>query len=133
LMECVNELYKLKSQRNFDIAYGAWLESLENLVQLLAPFAPHIAEELWQVLRHEESVHISHWPDWDEKLVTEDTFTMAVQINGKLRGEVEVPFGTESDEAEKLAKEDPKIAGHLRGNHVKKTIYVPDRLINFVV
>jgi leucyl-tRNA synthetase len=133
LMECVNELYKLKSPDNFDIAYGAWLESLENLVQLSAPFSPHIAEELWQALGHEESVHISRWPQWDEKLVADDTFRMAVQVNGKLRGEVEVPVGASQQAAEKLARADDKIADQLTGHRTKKVIYVPDRLINFVI
>jgi leucyl-tRNA synthetase len=133
LMECVNELYKIKSAKNFDIAYGAWLESLENIVQLLAPFAPHITEELWRSLGHEDSVHLSRWPEWEEELIAEDIFTMAVQINGKLRGEVLVTVDAKQQEAESAAKQDDKIADHLKGKKIKKIVFVPNRLINFVV
>ena len=78
LMECINQLYKLKSSKNFGLAHGAWRSNLSSLVQLVAPFAPHIAEELWQELDNEGSIHVSNWPLWDEKLVAEDTLTLAV-------------------------------------------------------
>ncbi len=133
LMEAVNELYKVKTEHNFELAYGAWHESLENLVQLLAPFAPHMAEELWQELGHKESVHLSRWPAWDEKLIKDELMTLAVQINGKVRAEILVPADISEPEALKTAKADEKVAKYLNGQKIKKEIYVEGRLISFVI
>lgn len=133
LMEAVNELYKLKSHENFAFAHSAWRTSIDNLVVLLAPFAPHLSEELWQELGHDTSVHLSAWPKWDEELVKEELVTLAVQINGKVRGEIMVEADTTEDKALEAAKADEKIAAQIEGKSIKRVIYVPGRLVSLVV
>jgi leucyl-tRNA synthetase len=131
LMECVNGLYKLKAADSY--AATEWQWALECLVQLLAPFAPHIAEELWEQLGGEGSVHVSSWPMYDETYLVESTVTIAVQVNGKLRGTIAAPAGSDEKAATELAHADERIAGNLAGKQIVKTIYVPDKLLNFVV
>ncbi len=133
LMESVNQLYKLKDEHEFNEAYETWRESLMQLVQLLAPFAPHIAEELWAELGQTESVHISRWPEYDEELVKDDLLTIAVQVNGKVRGEIMIAPDTPEAEVIKLAKAEPRVAEHIADKKLKKSIYVPGRLVSFVV
>ncbi|HEY4160577.1 MAG TPA: class I tRNA ligase family protein, partial [Candidatus Saccharimonadales bacterium] len=130
-MACTNELYKLKTE-----AFGThevWLEALEALVACTAPFAPHISEELWFQLGHSTSIHRDTWPKWNEEYLVKDTVTVAVQVNGKLRGTVDAPVDADEAKAVNLAEADPKIAGYLDGKQVVKTIYVPAKLLNFVV
>jgi leucyl-tRNA synthetase len=131
LMEAVNELYKAKAEKGFEAE--DWRVALSVLVQLLAPFAPHIAEELWQQLGHEETVHLSQWPKYDEKYLVQDTVTIAVQVNGKLRGDVEIATDAGEDVVVAAAKTNDKVAGYLKNQTPKKTIYVPGRLVNFVI
>lgn len=133
LMECVNKLYKIKSQDNFSLAYKIWHENLEKLVQLLAPFAPHITEELWGQLGNKDSVHLSQWPTWDEDLIKEQLITLAVQINGKVRGEILAEADIGEKEAIEAAKNDGKVAKSLAGKKIKKAIYVQGRLVSLVV
>jgi leucyl-tRNA synthetase len=133
LMECVNQLYKLKTPRNFALAHDAWRDALITLVQLLAPFAPHITEELWEELGQTGSVHISKWPAWDESLIAEETLTLAVQINGKVRAEIEVPADIGEAEAIQLAKADTKVMELLSGKEIKKAIYIQGRLVSLVI
>lgn len=132
MMSLVNELYKHKAEVGIGPSPG-WRFALESLTQLLAPFAPHITEEVWENLGHDISVHISQWPVWDDKLVTEEVITLAVQINGKVRSEIVVPADVSEEEAIKAASEDEKIAVLLAGKHVKKAIYVSGRLVSLVV
>ena len=131
LMECVNDLYKIKAEDNYESKEWRW--SIETLLQLLAPFAPHITEELWQQLGHKESIHLSQWPKYDEKYLVRDTITIAIQVNGKLRGEVESAPDASEDAVVKTAKAHQKVATHLDGKPIRKTIYVPGKLVNFVV
>ncbi|HZL07742.1 MAG TPA: leucine--tRNA ligase [Candidatus Dormibacteraeota bacterium] len=130
-MECVNDLYRVKAEDNYGSTEWQW--ALESLVQLVAPFAPHIAEELWQQLGQDESVHTSTWPEYDEKYLVEDTVTIVIQINGKLRGEIQV--AADSDEATVVAaaKANEKAGAYLKDQTIRKTIYVPSKLVNFVV
>ena len=131
LMECVNDLYKLKAADNY--AATEWQWALESLVQLIAPFAPHIAEELWQQLGGEGSVHVSNWPVFDDAKLVEDTVTLAVQVNGKLRGTIVAPADSDETSVVELAGADEKIAAYLDGKQVVKTIFVPGKLLSFVV
>lgn len=133
LMECVNELYKMKSQHNFSLARSVWQENLEKFIQLLAPFAPHITEELWEQLGNKDSVHLSQWPAWDEDLVKEQLVTLAVQINGKVRSEIMVAADMDEAAVIETAKNDDKVAKIITGKTVKKAIYVPGRLVSIVV
>ena len=107
--------------------------AMEAIVKLLAPFAPHISEELWQILGHNESVAYASWPTWDEAALTESTLTVAVQINGKMRGKVTMPADATADVMEELAKSDPKIAQWLQDKTIIKKIIVPVKMVNFVV
>src|SRR3989475_712777 len=108
-------------------------ECLEVLVQLLSPFAPHIAEELWRELGRREELALLHWPDADPALVIEDAYQIAVQVNGKLRGEVQVAATAGEAEIRETAAKDPKVAGWLQGKTIKRVVVIPKRLVNFVV
>ena len=131
LMTYVNELMKLKDTPTASTA--AWQEATRTLSLLLAPSAPHIAEELWHRLGNEFSVHNQTWPEWSEELAAEETIEIVVQVNGKVRGRVSLPAGAEQDAALSAARADANVAGHLEGTTTVKEIYVPGRLINFVV
>jgi leucyl-tRNA synthetase len=108
-------------------------ECLEVLVQLLSPFAPHIAEELWKELGRSEELALFPWPEADPALVVDDAYQIAVQVNGKLRGEVQVAASANDSEIRDTAARDPKISGWLQGKTIKKVVVIPKRLVNFVV
>ena len=115
---------------------GADEKILKILVQLLAPFAPHVTEELWRTrLNEKESIHISKWPKYDEKYLKEDNLTLAIQINGKVRGEITI----ESEKAKdkefviKEAQKNEKITKWFENKEIKKEIFVPGKLVNFVL
>jgi leucyl-tRNA synthetase len=130
-MANVNDLYKFKVAslcKNDD-----WQQSLESLVMCVAPFAPHVAEELWHQLGHEDSVHVDHWPTYNEQYLVKDEITLAVQINGKVRSEIQVAREATKDEILAAAAANEKIASYLSDVQVKKSIYVPGKLVNFVV
>ena len=133
LMETVNELYKLKTTAPMHAHHKTWLWAVETLVQLLAPFAPHITEELWSQLHKEGSIHTSKWPKYDEQYLQGDTVTVVVQINGKLRAQLELPTDVSKDQAIEAAQTHEKVVEHLQGQIIKKTIYVPSKIVNFVV
>lgn len=102
------------------------------VVQMVAPFAPHIAEELWERLGHSESVFDAGWPSFDAALATEEMIEIAVQVNGKLRGRLHVPRDTAQEKTLELAMADPTIAKFVSGEP-KKIVFVPARLLNIVV
>ena len=106
---------------------------LETLVKLLAPFAPHLAEEMWQNLGHKGSVIREPWPAFDEARTLDDQLEIPVQVNGKLRGLIQLARGTAREDAEAAARADPKVISHLTGKNVVKVIVVPDKMVNFVV
>jgi leucyl-tRNA synthetase len=133
LMETVNELYKLKLQIPYAQAPAAWKWTAETFAQLLAPFAPHIAEELWQQLGHSESIHTSTWPEHDEAFLTESTMAIVVQINGKVRAQINVAADAAKDQIIETAQNNEKIITALDGRDVKKIIYVPGKLVSLVV
>ncbi|HVS43955.1 MAG TPA: leucine--tRNA ligase [Candidatus Dormibacteraeota bacterium] len=105
----------------------------ETLLRLLAPLAPHITEELWERLGHRVSIHDSGWPEHDPELVAAQKVTIVVQVNGKVRDNMEVDAGLDKAELERLARELPKIVAQLEGRQVRKVVVVPDKLVNFVV
>ena len=106
---------------------------VEEMVLLVAPFAPHFAEEAWERLGHDRSIFEASWPEWDEALTVEDTVELAVQVNGKTRGKVTVRRDATEDEAVKAAYAEPSIRKFVEGKTVKKVILVPNRLLNLVV
>ena len=108
-------------------------ECLEVLVQLLAPFAPHVTNELWHEMGRSEELATLHWPEADPSLVVDDAYQIAVQVNGKLRGEVQVSATAGDAEIRDTAAKDPKVAGWLHGKTIKKVVVIPKRLVNFVV
>jgi leucyl-tRNA synthetase len=130
-MACVNDFYKLKT----DVfgKHEAWQEALESLVAAVGPFAPHITEELWFQLGHSLTAQRDSWPKYDEKYLVSDTVTIAVQVNGKLRGTVSAAVEADQPQVTDLAKADEKVSAYLDGKEVVKTIYVPGKLVNFVV
>ena len=108
-------------------------EALESMVLLLAPFVPHIAEELWQSLGHTERLSSASWPEYDRTAVVDEEALVVVQVNGKLRSKIMVPAGTDEDVLKSLALEDDKVQPFLEGVQVRKVICVPGKLVNIVV
>jgi leucyl-tRNA synthetase len=128
LMEATNALMKLRGEASRRV----WREASQRIVLLLAPAAPHMAEELWHRLGHRDSVHLQSWPTYDEALVMEQQITLVVQVNGKVRDKIEVPADISSDDAQRLAVESPRVRAHLDGATVRQVVYVPGRLVNIV-
>ncbi|MDP3784641.1 MAG: class I tRNA ligase family protein [bacterium] len=111
----------------------------ETFLQLLAPFAPYISEELWQKLHgvkkfaKKDSIHLQTWPKYDEKKIKEETFILIIQVNGKVRATIETRMGISQVEAEKLAQKGENVIRFLGGKAPRKIIFIPNKLINFVV
>ncbi len=131
LMELTNELYKIKAADHY--ASTDWNDTLGSFVRLLAPFAPHISEELWQQLGNQTSVHTSEWPDYNETYLTSATITVVVQVNGKLRSQLALPADVSEEVAVQAAQTDEKVIASLGGRQIRKVVYVPGRLVNLVV
>ena len=124
LMTLLNEAEKEGSlSRNFS----------ETFLKLLAPFAPHITEELWSELGHKTSIHKEEWPKYDPEKMIEKTFTLVIQVNGRVRDTMEAPLEIKEDEARRLALSQKRIREILQRKEIKKVIFVPKKLINFVV
>ncbi len=131
LMEFNN--YLVKAKQTPVVQSDAWHEAVRTLILLLAPTAPHLAEELWQRIGEPYSVHNQSWPQWDEAAAADELITLVVQVNGKLRERLTVPVGISEKEAQELAFGSPKVQRHVGDKSVVKIIYVPDKLINIVV
>ena len=130
LMEYVNELYKLKVDGFSDTV---WREALSALAQLISPFAPHVAEELWQQLGHEGLIQETMWPQWDDAYLVSDTITVIVQVNGKLRAKLEVASDATKETIEQQALANDHVQTFVGGKEPKKIIYIPGKLVNIVV
>jgi leucyl-tRNA synthetase len=122
LMEYVNELGR-----------GATREDVVTLVKLLGPFAPHLGDEAWERLGEKGFLLQASWPTYDEALTVDAVVTLAIQINGKLRGSVEVPRTAAEAEVREKALALPNVAKHLEGKTVRKVIVVPGKIVNIVV
>jgi leucyl-tRNA synthetase len=121
---------------NIIIEHGADKETLKTFILLLAPFAPHLAEEVWvEILKQPFSIHKANWPKYDDSKIAIDIVTVIVQVNGKMRGTLELATEISNQESEvtQLSKKDEKITKWLEGKEVVKTIFVPGKVINFVV
>jgi leucyl-tRNA synthetase len=105
---------------------------LEVLLLLLAPSAPHMTEELWRLTGHSGSVHRQTWPTWDETLARDETVQVPVQVNGKLRGVVEVPSEAGLEEVQQAALAQARIQQHLEGQKIDKLIFVSGKVLNIV-
>lgn len=131
MMKVTNDLFIIKGKSGV-LQNNHWRFALESLVMLIAPFAPHTAEQLWQDLGHKDSVHIDCWPSWDNQYLMSDTITIVVQVNGKLRGQLQFDSNTSKDEIIAAARRDERVAQYVT-TEPKKTIYVEGKLISFVV
>jgi leucyl-tRNA synthetase len=129
-MEYTNELYKLKVGGFSD---HVWREALQTLVQLIAPFAPHISEELWQQLGGNDLVQHNPWPVWDDKLIVNETMTIVVQVNGKLRAKFDVATDANENQIKQIALNDGNVKAFMQNKKPVKVIYVPGRLVNVVI
>ena len=103
------------------------------MTQLVAPMAPHLASEVWVLLGHGENVLDAPWPAWDDALAADEVVTVVVQVNGKLRDRLEVPVDAEKDDVLAMARAAENAARFLEGVQVVKEIFVPGKLVNFVV
>ncbi len=130
LMELLNEMVQARAAGA--AGTDAWREALEAYPRMMAPIAPHLAEELWQHLGKEYSVHRQAWPEVDEEAARADTVTLVVQINGKLRDRLTVEAGLPEEEARRLALASEGARRFLEDKEVKKVIVVPGRLVNIV-
>jgi leucyl-tRNA synthetase len=136
LMEFTNYLGKVKESGS--VSEKVWDDSIKTLLLLLAPTAPHIAEELWQQIGEKYSIHDHDWPVWDESVIKEEEIVIPVQVNGKLRDAVTIPASTarsiKDDELPKLMKEaSKKITEYLKGKEIIKIIHVREKIVNFIV
>jgi leucyl-tRNA synthetase len=123
-MICVNELTQLKSNKR---------AILEPLTITLAPYAPHIAEEIWEKLGHSGSISNAEFPIWDNKYLIENTFDYPVSINGKVRSKMSFPTDAQREDMEKAVLEDEQVQRFMEGKNPKKIIIVPNKIINVVV
>ena len=124
MMIFVNSLYK-----EDNINKSLW----KTFIKLLSPYAPHLAEELWEKSGEKPSLSLQQWPQWDESKTVEDVVTIVIQINSKNRSEISVPKGISKEELEKLATGNERIKTLLDGKTVIKAVVVPDKLVNFVI
>lgn len=123
-MICLNELTQLKS-RNKSV--------LETFVVLMAPFTPHISEELWSLLGHNTSVCDAEWPKWNDDYIKEDKVNLSISFNGKSRFQMEFPADADNASIEKTVMEDERTKKYMEGRTVVKTIIVPKRIVNIVL
>ena len=128
-MELVNDLYKLKT----DGFMGDWQRALEQLTQMLEPFAPHLANELWQELTGRTDLDDQTFPQFDPNKLQADQITVVVQVNGKLRAKITVAPEIAEAEVIKLALEQDNVRSFTDGHEILKTIYVPKKLVSIVV
>ena len=130
LMEFVNDLYKLKLD---GFSEKGWHDALVALAQMLAPFAPHIADELWAQLGNEGLIQNASWPTWDDSLIVEDVISIAIQVNGKLRGEITVAKDADPEDIKTQAVAHENVAKFVGDQKPAKIIYVPGRLVSIVL
>jgi leucyl-tRNA synthetase len=121
------------------LSRGEWeseefdFDALENFLILLSPFAPHISEELWQKLDHKKSIFEEEWPKYNPELIREEKINLIIQINGKVRDQIEVDAEILEQEAKEIALSQEKVVKWIKGKEIKKVIFVKGKLINIVV
>ena len=130
MMELSNAMNHAWSESSVDAP--AWEECVEKLLLMLAPFAPHVAEELWERTGHAYSIHQRRFPEWDEELAAEEVITLVVQVNGRLRDRLQVPADTSEEEAKRLALASERVKAHVGQKQVDRMVYVPGHLVNVV-
>lgn len=130
IMELVNEMYKYK---NGTINLPLFNDAVEKLLILLNPFCPHITEELWNRLGHEDRLYSKEWPSYDESALVKDEIEFILQINGKLKDRLRLPNDSQKEVVEEAARASERFAEATEGREVVKVIFVPNKIINFVV
>ncbi len=130
IMEMVNEMYRYKEGT---VNEGLFAAAVKNLIIMMAPFVPHVAEEMWEHLGYGGSVHEQQWPEYDEKALVKDTVEIVVQINGKIKEKINIAGDSSKEEMEKIAVENDNIKALTEGKNIVKIIAVPNKLINIVV
>lgn len=132
MMEAINDYYKLSNENSINRS-EAWTFAIESMLMVLAPFAPHITEELWHQIGHDDTIHIDHWPDWSEEYLEADTITIIIQVNGKLRARLEVSKDITESEVKTMALNNSNVKSFVGDLTPKKIIFVPKKLMNIVV
>lgn len=130
-MEFTNALYKARDAGL--VGTPAWSEAIETLILLMAPVAPHIAEELWSRIGRPYSVHQQRWPVADPALAAEDEVEIVVQVNGKVRDKLVAPVDTGETRLRELALASERVQAYVNGKTVRNVIVVPGKLVNIVV
>ncbi|MGE5223678.1 MAG: class I tRNA ligase family protein, partial [Omnitrophica WOR_2 bacterium] len=131
LMELLNEMYKAADQGA--VGTAEWQEAQDIYLRMMAPSAPHVAEELWERLGKPYSIHTQSWPEFDAEAAREEEITLVVQVNGRVRDRITVPVGISEEQARTLALESPAVQRFLEDGSPKKVILVPGRLVNIVI
>lgn len=131
LMELINEAYKYKELETRNNA--VLKECVETVIVILAPFAPHLGDELWSMIGKDGSVFSISWPKYDDSALVQDEVEVVVQVNGKVRDKMNIPANTSKEDMEKLAMENTKIKDFVEGKTVVKIVGVPNKLVNIVV
>ncbi|MEE9524498.1 MAG: leucine--tRNA ligase, partial [Thermodesulfovibrionales bacterium] len=131
MMELLNEVYSFKARSDNDYAVLGF--TLNNLILLIAPFSPHIAEELWEAMGNKPSVFYKPWPVWDEEFAKASEIELVVQVNGKVRSKIMVPAGLQDDTIKETALGDQKVKDFIGGKKTRKVIVVKGKLVNIVI
>jgi leucyl-tRNA synthetase len=132
MMEAVNFYYKIKEASPIGKS-EAWTFAIESLLKILAPFAPHITEELWYQLGNTTTIHIDTWPEWNDKYLTTSEMTIIVQVNGKLRTKLLLPTETSEEEIKERALSDENVRKFVHQRQLEKVIYIPGKLVSIVI
>jgi leucyl-tRNA synthetase len=131
LMELVNEIASFEPATDED--WASLRFSLEKTLLLLSPFAPHLAEELWEAMGNKPSIFEEKWPDWDEEIAKEERIELVIQVNGKLRAKFLIPIGITDDEIKAVALQEPKIQDIIGSKTIRKVIVIKGKLVNIVL
>ena len=132
MMELTNEMAPAYDARS--VSQGVWREAVADLLLLIAPMAPHLAEELWERAGGDYSIHAQPFPRWDDALAAAEEATLVVQVNGRVRDRIAVPAAIADEDARRTALASDKVRAHTDGKDVAKVIFVPGRfLVNIVV
>jgi leucyl-tRNA synthetase len=134
VMELTNHFYKaVESLPREALTCMVYREAVEAMLKLLNPMVPHVTEELWQALGYSRSIHMEAWPEARPEALVESTFTLVIQVNGRVRDQMPVPLSASEEQIRELALTRPKIQDWVGGKVIKKKIYVPGKLLNIVI
>ena len=133
IMEYTNSLYLLNDKLSNGADRKLFVDSLETLLKLITPFAPHIVEELWRLTKHSDYLSMKKWPEYIQDFIKKEETILVVQVNGKVRSQLNIPRNTAKLEAMTMARENVKIQKYIKEKTIIKEIYVPNKLVNFVI